>query len=219
MHVTAKADYAVRAVVELAGSSQDAPARSTTSPRRSRSPCRSWRTSSPSCAPRASSAASGAPRAATGSPAGRGARPRARHPGGRGPARRRARPAPGGDRVHRARRRRCSRSGSRCAPTCAKCSRRSTVADVAEGRLPKDVPRSPRRTRPGSPASGCSLRSEAASSLACAHRPLAAFVSSLALRAAARVGEHPRLRQPYREDLALWSSSSSAVSRVTCAHS
>ena len=68
MRVTAKADYAVRATVELAASSPTRPQGRRGRPGPGHPRCRSWRTSSRSCAAPGSCAASAGPRAATGWP-------------------------------------------------------------------------------------------------------------------------------------------------------
>ena len=67
MRISAKADYAVRAAVELASAADGGPVKGESSPARRRSRLASWRTSWPSCATPASSAASAAPTAATAS--------------------------------------------------------------------------------------------------------------------------------------------------------
>ena len=71
--------------------------------------------------------------------AGRRDRDRGRHPRGRGTAGHRPRHQPRVPRVRRARPSRCGPSGSRSGAACGTCSRTSPSQDVLTGKLPKHV--------------------------------------------------------------------------------
>ena len=140
MHVTAKADYAVRAVVELADSSQDSPRKVDDIATAQAIPVSFLENILTQLR------SSGVVRSQRGPEGGywlarprRGGQPRPGHPRRRGAAGGRPRPAARGDRVLRLGRRPFSRSGSRCAPTSGRCSSRSPSRTSPSGKLPKDV--------------------------------------------------------------------------------
>ncbi len=157
MHVTAKADYAVRAVVELASGSSDSPRKVDEVAQAQGIPVSFLENILTQLR------SAGLVRSQRGPEGGYwlahppgGGQPRAGHPRGRGAARGRARAAPRGDRLRGLGRVAASRCGWRCARTCAKSSSTSRSRTSPRASCRRRSWRSPNKRKPGKRVEGTS---------------------------------------------------------------